>query len=650
MKFLVTLFFLILGVLSVDVPIILDGALVDATATDDSYNTGGTISVNGWTVNVPKNMLVSFPAAFVPWKEFVANKSAVLGFEVNVAGNIVDGNPLAAQVIVTEFVMETNQGYIEQINFDGSMKIRNGPTIRINDPNAVFSAGFSYPFMVSDDESPSVSAYSGFPMCVPRSANDTLCPLSNRPLLPSGAPRRVFQAPDPLIMAPFMIGDFIVYRGFRAPNNELICFEIVAWNVQVTTTGSPTYIRIEETLVGVYTSDTSGEVAETRFVGVSSDASATISIQAIDIDPCTGEETYRSVSVAQQRPEVGGRNKWISRIDGNVPSIYTREYRAIASTGTVLTKNGLTAGQYVAPILEWIQPELLVPGNEPLINEFSAMSHLTKGVGPDEHGNIWGPLEPFPQTGVTVFNISTCPNTPTDPTDPTDPSGPLTTAPRIQATIGTTVTVNSGNKLFVRSDDTFTLKGFQDNNSPVFSNDTLTWTWTIVDADSAGTQANLQTFTPATDGKSASVRFRSTAPTGDYVFQLSITSASQNTTGTATFTVNFFTGPDTVSVEAVTWTSSQSGTISVTCKSNYLVDSKVGMTVTYPGDKGITTSAMAATPPGSGLWAFSARKVSQPGNISCQSLLGGSATRTGTTAKRDLTFTSRVTRGLKAAV
>jgi len=84
MKFLVTLFFLIAAALAVDIPILLDGALIDATATDDSYNTGGTITVNGWTVNVPKNMLVSFPAAFVPWREFVANKSAVLGFEVNV--------------------------------------------------------------------------------------------------------------------------------------------------------------------------------------------------------------------------------------------------------------------------------------------------------------------------------------------------------------------------------------------------------------------------------------------------------------------------------------------------------------------------------------------------------------------------------------
>jgi hypothetical protein len=51
-----------------------------------------------------------------------------------VAGNIVNGQALAAQIIISEFAMELNQGHIDEINFDGSMKIRNGPTIRINDP------------------------------------------------------------------------------------------------------------------------------------------------------------------------------------------------------------------------------------------------------------------------------------------------------------------------------------------------------------------------------------------------------------------------------------------------------------------------------------------------------------------------------------
>jgi len=62
------------------------------------------------------------------------------------------------------------------------MKIVGGPTIRINDPNAVFSSGYTLnPDFTADDENPSITAYSGFPMCIPRSASDPLCPASQRP-------------------------------------------------------------------------------------------------------------------------------------------------------------------------------------------------------------------------------------------------------------------------------------------------------------------------------------------------------------------------------------------------------------------------------------------------------------------------------------
>ncbi|KAK3337683.1 hypothetical protein B0T19DRAFT_351584 [Cercophora scortea] len=548
-----------------------------------------------------------------------------------VAGNIVDGQAIAAQVIISEFAMELNQGYIEELSFDGTIKIRNGPNIRINDPNAVFSAGFSAPFMVADDKNPSVTAFSGFPMCVPRSTNDTLCPLSNRPLVAgSTSPRRIFQAPDSLVMAPFMIGDFIEYRGYRTPANTMVVFEIVAWNVQITTVGAPTYIRLEASLIGIYSADPNGEVAETRFIGFTSDSTATVSINAIDINPCTGAETDRPISVGQLR--LDARNKFLARIDGTVPVAYTREYRAVASTGIVTTRNGIRAGQYAAPILEWIQPELTAPGNEPLIHEFSQLTHLTQGIGPIENGDVFGPLDPFPQSGVQVFNLTTCP-----PTIPTDPTIPQTPVPSLEASIniGTTgSTAKVPNNLLVQASDTFTLSGSQTNPAASLTNDTLLWTWSLLPTISAGTPANLQTFTPnPTNNQSLTAKFAPSAPVGDYTFQLLITSPSQNTTGTANITITLFSGADTVAVNAVTWTSAQSGTVGVTCSSSYLVDSKVGMSVTYPGDKGITTSAMAATPPGSGSWSFSARKVDQPGTITCQSLLGGSATRNGLTTR-----------------
>lgn len=113
--------------------------------------------------------------------------------KLQVVGNQVNNIPIAAQIIISEFALEFNQGHIESINYDGTIKIVNGPTIRLNDPNAVFSAGYSYPFMVVDDVNPSVTSFSGFPMCIQRSANDTLCPMSNRPMNAGGSniPRRI---------------------------------------------------------------------------------------------------------------------------------------------------------------------------------------------------------------------------------------------------------------------------------------------------------------------------------------------------------------------------------------------------------------------------------------------------------------------------
>jgi hypothetical protein len=43
-------------------------ASVDGTA----YNAGGKLSVGGLSITIPKNLQVQFPAAWVPWKDFVS--------------------------------------------------------------------------------------------------------------------------------------------------------------------------------------------------------------------------------------------------------------------------------------------------------------------------------------------------------------------------------------------------------------------------------------------------------------------------------------------------------------------------------------------------------------------------------------------------
>lgn len=86
-------------------------------------------------------------------------------------------------MVIAEFFEGMSSGFIESLNYtDGSMQIRNGPLLRINDPNGVFSVGYQGDeFMTADDQSPSITSFSGFPMCIPRNETDPLCPLSNRP-------------------------------------------------------------------------------------------------------------------------------------------------------------------------------------------------------------------------------------------------------------------------------------------------------------------------------------------------------------------------------------------------------------------------------------------------------------------------------------
>lgn len=50
---------------------------------------------------------------------------------------------------------------IESLAFDGTIKMVGGQTVRINDPNAVFSAGYKLrPEFTADDANPSVTGES----------------------------------------------------------------------------------------------------------------------------------------------------------------------------------------------------------------------------------------------------------------------------------------------------------------------------------------------------------------------------------------------------------------------------------------------------------------------------------------------------------
>jgi hypothetical protein len=129
-----------------------------------------------------------------------------------------------------------------------------------------------------------------------------------------------------------------------------------------------------------------------------------VALYAMDIDPCTGKVTDRIIAAMGLRGGANEQNKFEYRSD--ILTGYAREYRVVAEIDgipkTRTTKNGLLAGTYVQPVNVWVHAEQNIPGTAPPANDFSQMPWLTQGVGVDEAGNLWGPLEPFPQTGVFI--------------------------------------------------------------------------------------------------------------------------------------------------------------------------------------------------------------------------------------------------------
>ncbi|KAK4175204.1 hypothetical protein QBC36DRAFT_347292 [Triangularia setosa] len=332
----------------------------------------------------------------------------------------VPGLSILYSFVVTEFFKGLSSGFIESLNYtDGSMKIENGPAVRISNTNGVFLVGYDdAPFMAADDQSPSITAFSGFPMCNPRNSADPLCPLSNRP---TGGPGILVQpsfltecdlgrAPDPLVMAPFLPGDLITFSGLRR-GDEVLAFSIVAQNVQITTGDDIVYIRMELALLGIFSPSPAAEIAGSRFIGFSSNSRVSVTLYALDVDSCTGETRERIVAGVGLRGRRNFQSKFKYR--NEILFGYTREYRAVAEIDGVpvtrKTKNGILAGSYVQPVNVWVQTETGIPGlffnGVPF--EFRQMQFLTRGVEADENGNIWGAIGSLPAVAeVARRNIS----------------------------------------------------------------------------------------------------------------------------------------------------------------------------------------------------------------------------------------------------
>lgn len=331
-----------------------------------------------------------------------------------------------------------------------------------------------------------------------------------------------------------------------------------------------------------------------------------MSLTRSEIDPCTGK--FNDVPVGSASP-TGARLKWTWRSGSSSLVKYAREYKATSSNGVVETKNNITAGQYISPIAEWIFPELTAPGAQPGKLDFTQMTWLANGLGPDADGKVWGPITPWPDSSAPAAPKACEATTPTTPTS-SAPASSGTADPTVA-----TPTANAGADLKIRPGNAATLAGKADNAASFPTGD-LTYAW----VQTAGPTVSL------TNANTASAKFTIPAATSaiSYTFELTVTSKSLNTQSKDTVVVG--NGVDTVTVTSYTWTNQQGGTIAVTAESS-ITDGSATLTLQLLTPN--AGNALTMVKGQNGKFTYNARSTKQPsGGVRVTSTIGGVGNKT----------------------
>ena len=461
---------------------------------------GGTVKVNGITVIIPCNTILQMPAATMTWQDLFAlaprdmglplgadgiptqtgmaqndtvniplaaahSNSPLPSYEIQVQGNVVNGRYIAGLVFISQQSLNSGQGVISAIDYDKAefQVTISGPTpstvrVRINDPGGRFgkkhgAAGSgSNPDVIEpyydvrfsvDDESPTIQAATGYPMCLPRSGqgDDPECPEANRPTAPNclslPAPFPPFTmpatgdycmtymmpppgtvgGPDPSKQAPFEVGDTITFLGNLKydENGAYVSAHTVGANVGIYTSPGvmPAYVAVEVLIQGTSSQPLPNlpqeATSRVKVEGMSTDPTRLVDIFAVDVDPQSGAESERWLGTANPSgPPVIGRFRFLPSAGAYLPP--TREMRVVSRTmcgdkGNICTfagqdqlyANGLMAGQYHAPIFEFLFAENLVLGDATVSANLQDLPFLYCGSGPLEgNGPAVHQLDPAP--------------------------------------------------------------------------------------------------------------------------------------------------------------------------------------------------------------------------------------------------------------
>jgi len=514
---------------------------------------GGTITVNNVKIIVPYYTILQMPAFALTWQELFAKAPAPYTglqtglamqdvpkpkytYEVEVVGNrLPDGTHVAGLLFISQQSLHSGQGFITAINFaTGEITVDGTTRVKPNDPIGRFSVGFpggSSPDIrfTIDEDNPTVRASSSYPMCIPRSSSDALCPQKNRPLSPvdgvthlglftmPAAPSTPTPAgvPDPYLMAPFEVGDYVTYNGVLADDaagTYVLAHTIIAEATILTAPGTvPAYTAIDVLLMGTTSKAAAAAGLEgavrTRVEGWSSDGSGQIAqnVYAVDVDACSGTPSERlwldhdpktgaviggPYTVAIDNLVALGRWRFrpSARDETFLPPVRMLMARntslAAVDRPVIVTPNGLRAGEYTAPIFEYIFPEANPPGGTPPPpNPFENFPFLVSGEGPYNGGAVTGQLSPWPGL-VPPVSTTTCaaPAPPPPPPPPAGTAAPVA-APDTLAIAGTSLSFSAAQLLANDTGSTLSLIAV----SPVsFGGGTITGTGPFVFTPGAG--------------------------------------------------------------------------------------------------------------------------------------------------------------------
>jgi len=244
--------------------------------------------------------------------------------------------------------------------------------------------------------------------------------------------------PDARFQVPLMVGDTITWAGTLAKGDvtkgapDYISVHTLNASLAIYTAPGtkPVYVSVETILLGTGGTPTNNIAQEntTRIfiVGFTTDPQSLVDINAVDVDPCTGDETLRLLGTVDPLTQVV-KGRFRFHVLGGQFMPPTREMIIQSEGGQtdatlpfdptqpgvpVGAANGFGSGQYRLPNFDFIFGENLDLGAATIANNFQDFPFLAQGSGPLlGSGSVVGQLTPWP--GSPAPTPVTCVTTPT---------------------------------------------------------------------------------------------------------------------------------------------------------------------------------------------------------------------------------------------